>query len=237
MTWIKLEHTTPGKPEVLRLARLLGVSHDDAFGKVVRFWIWLDANSVDGHVDALVDADVDAVVTHPGFARALMTVGWLVLDEVCGCVTVPNFGRHNGESAKKRGQKTKRQAEWRAKVDAGVDAPVDAPVSTNAPLEQTRTTEEEEVGILPDASKTNQEPPKWVADLRAVASGSQVAADYVERIWTSVRLGKTPRACGPSLSMSVCGPKVKNKTGYLAKVVREFEGKYDGDILKRSIAK
>ena len=64
--WIKVEHATPRKPEVLRLARILGVTPDDAFGKVVRFWMWLDENSVDGRVDAVVDADVDAAVSTGG---------------------------------------------------------------------------------------------------------------------------------------------------------------------------
>ena len=36
MAWIKLEHAAPDKPEVVLLARTLGVSHEAAFVNLVR---------------------------------------------------------------------------------------------------------------------------------------------------------------------------------------------------------
>jgi hypothetical protein len=131
MSWIKVENATPNKPEVLKLARLLGVSRDDAFGKAMRFWIWLDGVTVDGRVDGVTSTDVDAVVGAVGVADALIAAGWLSISEDQQSIVVPNFDRHNGESAKKRAQKTQRQAKWRAKhVDAHVDATVSTAAST-----------------------------------------------------------------------------------------------------------
>jgi hypothetical protein len=132
--WIKLEKHTPEKPEVLRLARLLGVSRDDAFGKAVRFWLWLDGVSVDGRVDGLASTDVDAVIGTAGFSSAMKEVGWMAFDDHEGSITVPNFSRHNGVSAKGRASKARRQANWRGgnvdyRVDGGVDAYVDTVVT------------------------------------------------------------------------------------------------------------
>jgi hypothetical protein len=137
MSWIPIDHATPEKPEVLKLARILGVSTDDVIGKLIRFWIWVDKNSVDGVVDA-VDADVDVYMRLHGFAKALENAGWLIIDNENEKITVPNFEERSGKTEKARSLKTQRQARYRAQkrlqlasterlhVDACVDACVDA---------------------------------------------------------------------------------------------------------------
>jgi hypothetical protein len=123
--WIKVEKSTADKPEVLRMARELLIDRDAVFGKLMLVWMWFDANSVDGVVDGAVDADVDALVRHVGFASVMKSVNWLA--EVRGRpgLSLPNFGRHNGETAKKRALSNRRQSRWR-------NADVDAPSVTNA---------------------------------------------------------------------------------------------------------
>lgn len=153
MSWIKVENATPNKPEVLRLARLLGVSRDDAFGKAMRFWIWLDGVTVDGVVDGVTSHDVDAVVGCDGLASALCQAGWLTVSEDGQSIVVPNFERHNGESAKARGLKTKRQAKWRA---GAVDGDASTEASTVAPPEKIRV--EETKNTTPDCHGTNGKP-------------------------------------------------------------------------------
>lgn len=134
--WIKFDISTPDKPEVRRIARLLKLDRDCVVGKLVRLWSWFDQNSVDGCVDGVVSTDVDDICGHAGFAAAVEGVGWVECDDEAERVTLPNFGRHNGQTAKTRASKSRRQAEWRKSVDAGVDAnvddPVDAKVSTSA---------------------------------------------------------------------------------------------------------
>jgi hypothetical protein len=127
--WIKVETGMPEKPEVLRLARLLSIKRDQAVGVVVRFWIWADANTVDGVVDGVEAGDVDDVLSVQGLARALEMVGWLRIDKENRRITIPNFERHNGESAKKRALKSERQARWR---DGKVDVSVDTKASTGS---------------------------------------------------------------------------------------------------------
>lgn len=116
--WLKVDRSTPDKPEVIRMARLLKKDRDLVFGKLLRLWCWFDSNSVDGVVDGVVDADVDDLCQCEGFAQACITVGWMTFDPVKERITLPNFDRHNGETAKQRMLKNRRQARWRAHVDA-----------------------------------------------------------------------------------------------------------------------
>jgi DNA replication protein DnaT len=121
--WIKVETCTSGKAEIIRLARLLSMKHDEALGVVIRFWVWADSNTVDGVVDGVASTDVDAVLSCPGLCRGLEAVGWLIIDKEKERITIPKFSRHNGESAKKRALSSERQARWRAgNVDGLVDA-------------------------------------------------------------------------------------------------------------------
>lgn len=130
--WIKVEVSAPDKPEVLRIARILKIDRDSVFGKLVRLWTWFNRNSVDGVVDGVVSTDVDALVDHSGFAAACVAVGWLAVDTNRETVEIPNFARHNGESAKKRALKSERQAKWRGAQGKNVDGSVDGAVSTSA---------------------------------------------------------------------------------------------------------
>ena len=98
--WIKVEHTTPDKPEVVKLAEILLMDDPDfVLGKLWRFWAWADANTQDGILKTKY-AHIDRVVYCPGFARGLVSVGWLQGRE--GALVIPNFDRHNGNSSKAR---------------------------------------------------------------------------------------------------------------------------------------
>jgi hypothetical protein len=112
--WIKVEIGLPEKPEVMRLARILNISRPQVVGEVFKFWVWADKNTVDGVVDGVEASDIDDVMSVPGFAQALSDVGWLTIDAQKRRVVIPNFERHNGESAKKRALKNERQSRWRA---------------------------------------------------------------------------------------------------------------------------
>jgi hypothetical protein len=161
MSWIKVECSTPNKPEVLKLARIMGVSRDDAFGKAMRFWIWLDGITVDGVVDGVTSHDVDAVVGAVGIADALVSAGWLQISDDGQTIAVPNFDRHNGESAKARGLKTKRQAKWRAgRVD---DTTSTGPSTSESTREEKSIIEETDLVLckIPDCLDTQEFRNAW----------------------------------------------------------------------------
>lgn len=152
--WIKVATATPDKPEVIRAARLLGVDRDLVLGKLVRMWAWFDANSVDGVVDGVVSTDVDAVVALDGFTSVVASVGWVKFDDDAERVSLPNFGDHNGETAKKRALKAKRQEKWRRNS-------VDGGASTGASTREEKRREEKKekqarAHALPDDFQPNE---------------------------------------------------------------------------------
>ncbi len=100
--WIKLEHATLDKPEVARLADLLGITPDAALGLLFRFWVWLDRNSCNGHVTHVYARPLEIIMHCPGFVAAMADIGWLSVDENTGILTIPNPDRHSFEAAKSR---------------------------------------------------------------------------------------------------------------------------------------
>src|SRR5262245_46241811 len=98
--WIKVEHTMPDKPEVGQIAARLAIDHDAAVGKLVRFWIWADQQCVNGNGLSVTKTALDRVTLCAGFTDALLAVGWLRAQG--NHFIVPNFDRHNGQTAKAR---------------------------------------------------------------------------------------------------------------------------------------
>lgn len=112
--WIKVEKATARKPEVLRIADILGVHPDHAFAMCVRFWFWCDDQMTDGHAFRVTNVTLDFVIGHAGFSSALISVGWLRVRD--GSLEVPNFDRHLSESAKNRVLSCERKKNQRSKA-------------------------------------------------------------------------------------------------------------------------
>ena len=98
--WIKVENTLPDKPECIRMASKLDIDQDTIVGKLLRFWIWADQQTISGDVPGVTPAFIDRLTNCPGFAAALVEVGWLETSN--GRLKLPNFERHNGQTAKNR---------------------------------------------------------------------------------------------------------------------------------------
>ena len=111
--WLKVEKSTPRKPEVLRLAMELSIHPDHAFGICFRFWSWCDDNLKDGNAVGVTDVMLNALLERDGIATALINVGWLRVRN--GSLEVPNYDRHLSENAKKRGLSQQRTAKSRSR--------------------------------------------------------------------------------------------------------------------------
>ena len=100
--WLKVEKDTPDKPEIRTAARLCKVTREVAFHAFFKLWSFFDTHSVNGSLPGLALDDLDEAAGLAGFGRAMEQVGWLKV-EPAG-VTVANWERHNGKSAKARAQ-------------------------------------------------------------------------------------------------------------------------------------
>lgn len=79
--WIKIEVITPDKPEIYQLAEILAIDPDAVLGKLVRIWAWADQQTIDGNANcnavSVTKSAIDRIGFMPGFADALIQVGWL----------------------------------------------------------------------------------------------------------------------------------------------------------------
>lgn len=116
--WIKVEVSTPDKPEVVSMADELGIDQDAVFGKCLRLWIWADSQTEDGYALSVTNVFIDRITFCNGFAQALQNVGWLTVEN--GKLNLPNFSRHNGKSAKNRANSASRMKTKRRRDAASV---------------------------------------------------------------------------------------------------------------------
>lgn len=149
--WIPIELATPRKQEVLRLARKSGLSRREVVGLLVEFWCWVNEETVDGHVDADVDALVELFGAPRAFFDELKVVHWLKDDPSDPArLIVPNAEHWLTAGAKSRLRRNRRQSKWRDNATASTQTYTKP--STSAPTKAPRkpsTTEEkrrEEVG-------------------------------------------------------------------------------------------
>jgi len=156
--WIKIEHALPDKPEVFRLADLLGIDPDAVVGKLVRLWVWCDQQTVDGNALGVTDAFLDRITHQPGFSVALRKVGWLQVRS--GSLAIPRFDRHNGQTAKARAVTNRRVAAHRNKRNAVSVTDVTLE-PLQKPLPEKRREEYINTPSLPRVREDGGELPDW----------------------------------------------------------------------------
>lgn len=122
MAWLKIEHETPEKPEVIAIASMLDLSPDEAFGVIFRMWRWFDTHTRDGNARSVTSALLDKLLGVTGFAEAVASVGWLVVTD--NGLQLPNFERHNGQTSKERALTAKRVAKCKGSGNGKGNAPV-----------------------------------------------------------------------------------------------------------------
>jgi hypothetical protein len=119
--WIKFDTSTSDKPEVWAIATKLEIDPDAVVGKLLRIWAWFDDHSEKGNAPIVTRALLDRRVGVTGFVTAMIEAGWMV--EENNALSLPNFERHNGQTAKNRVLTAKRVAEHK-KSNAKGNAPI-----------------------------------------------------------------------------------------------------------------
>jgi len=104
--WIKVEVSTPDKPEICAIANRLRIDEDAVVGKLIRLWAWAELNRINPNDLSVTKVFLDKLVSKKGFADAMLSSGWLRLDGER--LYLPNFDKHNGHDSKVRGLTAKR---------------------------------------------------------------------------------------------------------------------------------
>jgi hypothetical protein len=110
--WLKIEKATCTKMEIASIAESLHIHPDEALGKCVRFWAWVDEHSTDGNLSRVTERYVDEhLIGCGGFCGALRLVGWLSITD--GKLSIPNFDSYFTNSEKNRKANMERQKRFR----------------------------------------------------------------------------------------------------------------------------
>lgn len=98
-------------PKVVRIASALRADRLRVVGGLHAVWCLFDVHSTDGRLDGYTQDALDELIAFPGFADAMIAVGWLEKGD--GYLCTPRFEEHNGQSAKRRAMETERKRESR----------------------------------------------------------------------------------------------------------------------------
>lgn len=138
MSWLKIDTSTPEKPEVLAITIAMGWDDPDlTVGKLLKVWRWFDQHTVEGNAKNVTAALLDRIIGVTGLSNAMASVGWLIIKD--GSIELPNFDRHNGKTAKDRALTAKRVAEHKANSKGNAIT-----VSDALPREEKRREEDKE---------------------------------------------------------------------------------------------
>jgi hypothetical protein len=109
--WIKMRVDLFTHPKVVRMASALKADTLRTVGGLMSVWSVFDAHTEDGKMEGYDFQTLDDLLRWPGFSEAMSRVGWLHAS--AQGVELPNFGEHNGQSARRRGQEAKRKKDVR----------------------------------------------------------------------------------------------------------------------------
>lgn len=164
--WIKFEKATFDKPEVMAMAEDLGIPEAHVVGCLLQIWAWFDTHTTDGNAPSVTRALLDRKVSVTGFAQSMVSCGWLLHMDHQGVdssdssergFVIPNFGRHNSESSKKRALTAKRVAKHKEKKRLG-----NAEVTQVRDLEKRREEKNTTTPHIPPKGEAKWEAPFWV---------------------------------------------------------------------------
>lgn len=139
--YIKIDHATPSKLEVYRMAEILGIDPDAVLGKLVRAWILAAQQHCDKRKVVLSESMIDRTCGTKGFAQAMILVGWLALQE--GQIIVVHFEKHRFKEARKRAQTRLRVRKHRERKKK-----CNALLSTELEVRQNVTKVVSKIGVL-----------------------------------------------------------------------------------------
>lgn len=116
--WIKFRTNLSRDPAVVGISSRIKRDILHTLGALSCVWGVFDEQTTDGILQGYTPEHMDMVIGSAGFSDAMISVGWLIHDE--RGLVMPNFDRHNGQSAKTRLTNAARQKVSRSVRDKTV---------------------------------------------------------------------------------------------------------------------
>jgi len=145
--WLKFESNLPEKPETLAITVAMGWDDPDlTVGKLMRLFRWFDQQTIGGNAPNVTAALLDRIIGVSGFVQAVADVGWLVISGKS--ISLHNFDRHNGATAKSRALTAKRVANHKSNATGNAEGNGPS-VSEALPREEKRRVEKKKGAKAP----------------------------------------------------------------------------------------
>lgn len=189
-----MEASTPDKAEVLAITATMGWDDVDiTVGKLFRVWRWFDQQTVNGNAPGVTSALLDRVAGVSGFAEAMQKVGWLTIKS--SGITLPNFDRHNGKTAKARALTARRVNDFKKGTAESNAKVTQSALPVPLPREEKRREEVESKSKDSSASpqpNTKQKRDRKAPVATAMAAVEAFALDDSHRIWAAQNTPNVP---------------------------------------------
>jgi hypothetical protein len=198
--WIKMRVELDTDPDVVRTSVRTGLDEYAVVGRLHKLWSWADRHSTNGLL-RVSSGYIDRLVACPGFADALVDVGWLRVRH--DFLELPEWSRHNGLIAKARAGEAARKRVQRNPETGSEKCPDKVPdkcpqnIRTREEVEKRRiptsSSDEESVGSGP-ASLPDDE--AWMAELQRQFADRDVAGERVSFLSFCQRKGTSANRSG-----------------------------------------
>lgn len=189
--WIKMRSELQSHPKVVRI---LSATNSDKFrviGGLHAVWAVFDTHSVDGKLSGYTPATMDHIIGWQGFSEAMVAVGWLLFDGD-QTLALPEFGEHNGQSAKRRAEDQKRKRNVRVssgndadnlRTESGLDKREDKDKEKSRSDKADRISRSVEIDTWLDSLPEGQDPIPADDPIFDYAKKTGIPFDYLDLAW------------------------------------------------------
>lgn len=194
LNWIKWVKGLSKRPEVLAIAKALSKNRREVAAVCMEFWEWADESTVNGFISGVGIEDIDGILSVPGFASALCTVGWL--DVRNDGIQLPRWDRHNGQSAKERALDSYRKSGKRREQDGSESCPENVRKMSGKKPDQSRVDKKN-----PPSEDSAPPPPEGGDGSKPIAIPENLQrADFISawEEWIEYRRERKPRVTARS---------------------------------------
>lgn len=208
--WIQMRTNLARDLDVLKIARILDLDEYGVVGRLHAFWSWADEQTSNGNAPSVTNVWIDRYINTPGFADALVEVGWLIVRE--DGIEIPDFDAYMSHSAKKRALTRKRVARHRNHKRYKSNAP-------SVTLSVTEALPEVEVEVDQDQDQDLKPP---IIGLEASTREGQPSTDEGKADDVGEADSSGPKPLNPNAEPQA--PRLDPGTGPLARRIEEDLG-------------
>jgi hypothetical protein len=154
--WIAYDLSLPAKPEVQELIDETGQPVEVVVYRLLQLWGWASMHCTDGTARMTLARLVRTCGGDVAFWRAVVSVGWLEIDETAATVAVPGWDRRFSQAAKSRAQQADRSRSYEERHPARKRPPPSDARASDDPTPDRRRGDDMRLEVPPPPREASQ---------------------------------------------------------------------------------